>query len=111
MVQIWTTVGRWVREVASLRLSSSIHNETYGVKRSTWGRLSIRFEGGPSYPDMVDDLERASQRYGHLISNGACLTGEDWIQLIVASGGDIDMVAIHAIRTLIPAAMKAGGGA
>lgn len=107
MVQVWTTVGRWVRDVISLRRPSSKRNEVYGVSRSALGRLSIRFEGGPSYPEMVDDLEWALQRYGHLISTGECLTGEEWVQLIVTNGAGVDMVAIHAIRTLMPAAIKA----
>jgi len=107
MVLMWNMVGRWIRDVISLIRPSSKRNEVYTVSRSALGRLSIRFEGGPSYPEVVDDLERALQRYGHLISTGECLTGEEWVQLIVTSGADVDMVAIHAIRTMMPAAIKA----
>ena len=107
MVSMWNMVGRRIRDVISLRRPSSKRKELYGVSRSALGRLSICFEGGPSYPEMVDDLELALQRYGHLISIGECLTGEEWVQLIVANGTDVDMVAIHAIRTLMPAAIKA----
>lgn len=111
MVRMWKVVRLWIKEIVLFGRFGSARNEVYGVSRSVFGRLSIRFDGGPSYPEMVNDLEQSLLCYGYLIDNGTCFTGEEWIQRIVTSGADADMRKIHAIRTLMPAVMKAGGGA
>ncbi|WP_242675358.1 hypothetical protein [Phytopseudomonas dryadis] len=73
----------------------------YGIKRSASGRLRIRFYGGPFYPAMVNDLERAFERFGHLVERGEELSGAQWADRIIASGQSATSAELAAIRTLL----------
>lgn len=110
MVWMWRVVGLLVGAVDLYVRSELVCGEWYGVGRSVFGRLTIRFDGGPSYPAMVDDLERGLERYGGLVKKGVWLTGEEWVQCVIASDPDADMKILHAIRTLMPASVKANEG-
>lgn len=73
------------------------------IRRSALGRLTIRSDGGPCYPQMVDDLESAFRRFGHLVGRGEALTGPEWIDRIAASGQPASVRELDAIRTLLHA--------
>ena len=49
------------------------------IKRSWTGWLSIRFDGGCSYPSMVESLKAVYQRYGYLVRLGESLSAQCWI--------------------------------
>lgn len=75
--------------------------EGFGISRSCLGRLRVRFEGGPSYPAMVETLEGIVKRYGYLVRCGETISGSAWIQRIDQSGGHISDLEIRAIQTLM----------
>ncbi|MBB3105220.1 hypothetical protein [Azomonas macrocytogenes] len=104
MMQRWQW---WARKLHGLRLSVTTLLNTprvddrYMISRSVWGRLSIRFDGGPFYPEMVNDLESAFKRFGHLVEHGEELSGAQWAYRIIASGQSVTAAELNAIRTLL----------
>lgn len=73
----------------------------FGIKRSFFGWLSVRFSGGPSYPQMVEVLQAMAEEYGHLIKRGECLSGAEWLHRISASGTEITLPQLSAVETLM----------
>lgn len=47
----------------------------FGISRSRLGRLSVRFDGGPCYPEMVAALKEMVDDYGNLVKRGERLLG------------------------------------
>lgn len=74
---------------------------SFGIKRSFFGWLSVRFSGGPSYPQMVEILQEMAGEYGHLIKRGECLSGLEWLHRISASGVEITGPQFSAVETLM----------
>ncbi|WP_425929763.1 hypothetical protein [Pseudomonas sp. NyZ201] len=72
-----------------------------GIRRSRLGWLSIRFDGGPFYPEMLEALQQAVIEFGGLVRRGESLTAAEWLQRIDAIGGRITPAQILAIRTLM----------
>lgn len=72
----------------------------FGISRSRLGWLSIRFDGGPSYPQMVARLKDMVDQYGYLVSRGEGISGADWLQRIEASGAVVTEHNMQVIRTL-----------
>lgn len=92
----------WLRQPGPWGLLQRWQPDCYGLSRSVLGWLSIRFEGGPSYPEMINQLKIARQRYGHLIQIGETVRGDEWIERIQLVDPAPDAHLIHAIRTLLP---------
>ena len=74
---------------------------SFGIKRSFFGWLSVRFSGGPSYPQMVEVLQAMAGEHGHLIKRGECLSGSEWLYRISASGAEITGPQLSAVETLM----------
>ncbi|MDU9390504.1 hypothetical protein [Pseudomonas sp. zfem002] len=72
-----------------------------GIMRSRLGWLSVRFDGGPFYPEMLDSLQQAVIDFGGLVRRGESLTAAEWLQRIDAIGGGITPAQILAIQTLM----------
>lgn len=72
-----------------------------GIKRSWLGWLSVRFDGGPYYPEMLDSLQQAVIQFGGLVRRGENLTGTEWLQRIHDAGGCITSTQLLAIETLM----------
>ena len=72
-----------------------------GIKRSRLGWLSVRFDGGPFYPEMLGALQQAVIDFGGLVRRGESLNGAEWLRRIDAVGGSIAPAQILAIRTLM----------
>lgn len=73
----------------------------FGISRSRLGWLSVRFDGGPTYPEMVETLEGMVALHGHLVRRGERISGPEWLQRISDSGVPADESKIKAIRTLM----------
>lgn len=73
----------------------------FGISRSRWGWLMVRFDGGPSYPEMVETLREMVERYGDLVKRGENLSGSQWILRIEQKGSHISEPQIQAVRTLM----------
>lgn len=73
----------------------------FGISRSRLGWLSIRFEGGPSYPEMVGTLKEMVELHGRLVKRGERISGTEWLRRIEASGACISEGQTQAIRTLM----------
>ena len=77
------------------------HLEIHSIQRSSLGRLTIRFEGGCSYPSMVESLKRVFRRSGCLIARGESLSGPHWVKRMLESGHSISKEDVEAVRTLM----------
>lgn len=73
----------------------------FGISRSRFGWLSVRFDGGPSYPEMVETLEGMVALHGHLVRRGESISGPEWLQRIDHSGVSAEESQIKAIQTLM----------
>lgn len=72
-----------------------------GISRSCLGWLSVRFDGGPSYPEMVATLKQMADQYGYLIRRGEKVSGGEWLQRINEAGARLTECQIRAVRTLM----------
>lgn len=79
--------------------SPAVHG--FGISRSRLGWLRIRFEGGPSYPKMIETLEEMAGQYGHLVKRGERLSGAAWLRRIGQSGVWLSEHQIQAVGTLM----------
>ncbi|EFW78488.1 hypothetical protein [Pseudomonas savastanoi] len=82
---------------AKRRISTS----QFGISRSRLGWLKVRFDGGPSYPDMVDVLKEMVGQYGYLVRSGERLSGAEWIERILESRAQVSDVQIRSASTLM----------
>ncbi|HCE6397455.1 MULTISPECIES: hypothetical protein [unclassified Pseudomonas] len=82
---------------AKRRISTS----QFGISRSRLGWLKVRFDGGPSYPDMVDVLKGMVAQYGYLVRRGERLSGAEWTERILGSSAQVSDVQMHSIITLM----------
>lgn len=73
----------------------------FGISRSRLGWLKVRFDGGPSYPVMVDVLERMVEQYGYLVRRGERLSGTEWIERILESCAQVSDVQMRSVSTLM----------
>lgn len=73
----------------------------FGIRRSRLGWLSVRFDGGPSYPEMVATLKDMVARYGHCIKRGEGLSGSEWLRRIEQGDVRITERQRQAIQTLM----------
>lgn len=62
------------------------------------------FDGGPSYPEMVDTLQRMRDEYGYLVERSEKLTASEWLQRINASGVSLTMTQLASVETLMSVA-------
>ncbi|MEC6744506.1 hypothetical protein KH389_01490 [Pseudomonas qingdaonensis] len=76
----------------------------FGISRSRVGRLRVLFDGGPSYPEMIDTLQTMRDEYGHLVKRGEKLTASEWLQRINASGARLTLAQLAAVETLMSGA-------
>lgn len=98
MLRVWKWIIRW----CGRGRFSTVQPYEYVIRRSALGRLSIRFDGGPSYPEMVNDLKGAFERCGHVVRLGEELSGVEWARLITDSGVFISADELNAVLTLLP---------
>lgn len=73
----------------------------FGISRSRLGRLSVRFDGGPSYPEMVDVLQDMVNQYGYLVRRSERLSGEEWIERILETNTQVSALQTLSIKTLM----------
>lgn len=79
------------------------------ISRSWLGLLHIRFDGGCSYPGMMELLQDVYKRTGYLIAVGEALSGPDWINRIVAAGhclSDQERTSILTLMWAVPKTSK-----
>lgn len=77
------------------------HRDEHVIQRSRFGILTIRFDGGCSYPSMIEFLKLLSRRFGHLIVLREKLSGQGWADRIVESGHSLSGEEVEAILTLM----------
>lgn len=73
----------------------------YWIRRSRLGRLSIPFDGGPFYIEMVDSLKEAFDWHGRLVKRGEKISGSEWLRRIDQSDVRITELQRRAIQTLM----------
>lgn len=73
----------------------------FRISRSRFGWLSVRFDGGPSYPEMVATLKQMADQYGYLIRRGEKVSGGEWLQRINEAGARLTECQIQTVRTLM----------
>lgn len=73
----------------------------FGISRSRLGWLSVRFDGGPSYPEMVESLKEIVDRHGHLVKRGDKISGSEWLRRIDQSNVRVTERQRQAIQTLM----------
>lgn len=73
----------------------------FGIRRSRLGRISVRFDGGPSYLEMVATLKEMVDRYGYCVKRGEGLSGSEWLRRIEQSDMRITERQRQAIQTLM----------
>lgn len=84
-----------------LRAATRRSTTTFGIGRSRLGYLRVLFDGGPSYPEMIDALQAMRDEYGHLVKRGEKLTASEWLQRIDASGARLTLAQLTAVETLM----------
>lgn len=102
MLQVGEWLARWMGRFRSAERAGRgriVHR--HAIRRSALGRLTIRFDGGPCYAEMVDALESAYERFGCLVENREELSGREWIERIIATGQPVSAAELDAIRTLM----------
>ncbi len=82
-------------------ISSPIEREYYCIRRSRWGWLLMRFEGGPHYPEMVEILRDLLMRQGALIKRGEQLSGIQWLARMEQCGVSLTQAQRTAVQTLL----------
>ncbi|MHA6192895.1 hypothetical protein ACX3YG_00685 [Pseudomonas wadenswilerensis] len=73
----------------------------FGISRSRFGWLSVRFDGGASYLAMVDTLKEMADQHGHLVRRGEKLSGAEWLRRIGQSGVQLSEHQLRTVRTLM----------
>lgn len=73
----------------------------FGISRSHLGWLKVRFDGGPSYPEMVATLKQMADQYGYLITRGENVSGGEWLQRINGIGVRLTERQIQAVQNLL----------
>lgn len=73
----------------------------FGISRSRLGWLSVRFDGGPSYPEMVAALKEMVDNYGNLVKRGESLLGTEWLRRIDQTSGRTTERQKLAVQTLM----------
>lgn len=73
----------------------------FGIGRSRLGRLSVRFDGGPSYPEIVDMLQDMVNQYGYLVRHGERLSGAEWIERISETNTQVSALQTLSIKTFM----------
>lgn len=73
----------------------------FGLRRFWFGWLSVRFDGGPFYFEMIESLQRAIADFGHLVRRGERLSAEEWLHRINTLGLRITPAQLTAIETLM----------
>lgn len=73
----------------------------FWIGRSRLGRLSIRFDGGPSYTEMIDALKEAVELHGPLVKRGDKISGSEWLRRIDQNDVRITKRHRRAIQTLM----------
>lgn len=73
----------------------------FGISRSHLGWLKVRFDGGPSYPVMVDALQMMVEQYGYLVRRGERLSGAEWIERILHSCAQVSDIQMRSVSTLM----------
>jgi hypothetical protein len=86
--------GRWAGEKKHLQ-------SRFGIRRFWLGWLSVRFDGGPVYFDMVEALQQAIADFGYLVRRGERLSAEEWLHRINTLGLRITPAQLTAIETLM----------
>lgn len=76
----------------------------FGISRSRVGSLRVLFDGGPSYPEMIDTLQVMRDEYGYLVKRGEKLTASEWLHRISASGVRLTLAQLAAVETLMSGA-------
>ena len=71
------------------------------IERSRFGRLSICFDGGCSYPAMINVLSAVFKRYGRLVRFGEQLSAQGWIDRVEERGYQISDQERVAVFTLM----------
>lgn len=95
-------IGMGTKHRNGLHLMAKGHSTaTFGISRSCLGRLRVLFDGGPSYPEMVDTLQKMCGEYGHLVKRGEKLTASKWLQRIKASGARLTLAQLTSVSTLM----------
>ncbi|KQQ49894.1 hypothetical protein ASF84_22060 [Pseudomonas sp. Leaf127] len=84
-----------------LEARRQISRSQFGISRSRLGWLKVRFDGGPSYPDMVDVLKGMVEQYGYLVRRGERLSGVEWIKRILESCAQVPDVQMRSVSTLM----------
>lgn len=102
MLKVWKWIAQWYGRG---RLSSA-QPHRYVIRRSAFGRVSIRFDGGPSYPGMVSDLKSAFETFGHVVRHCEELSGAEWARRIASTGGFITTDELNAVLTLLPSPVQ-----
>ncbi len=85
-------------------IAGRLFTTTFGISRSRFGRLRVRFDGGPSYSEMVDTLQKLCGLYGHLVKRGENLTASEWLQRINANGARLTLDELASVETLMSGA-------
>lgn len=98
MRRVWKRIIQWCWKARF----STAQPYQYVIRRSALGRLSIRFDAGPSYPAMVNDLKGAFERCGHVVRQCEELSGAEWARRITDAGVFISADELNAVRTLLP---------
>lgn len=73
----------------------------FWISRSRLGWLRVRFDGGPSYPEMVESLKEMVDRHGHLVKRGDKISGPEWLRRIDQSDVRTTESQRRAIQTLL----------
>lgn len=73
----------------------------FGIRRFWFGWLSVRFDGGPVYFDMVESLQQAIADFGYLVRRGERLSSEEWLHRINTLDLRITPAQLTAIETLM----------
>lgn len=73
----------------------------FWISRSRLGWLSVRFEGGPFYPEMVETLKEMVDKYGGLVKRGDRISGSEWLRRIDQRNVPITDLQRRAIKTLM----------
>ncbi len=71
------------------------------IGRSRIGWLSICFDGGCSYPAMINMLKAFFKRYGRLVRFGEQLSAQGWIDRVEERGFQISDQERVAVFTLM----------
>lgn len=81
--------------------SERLDARDFGISRSRLGWLSVRFDGGPYYPAMLETLREMAELHGHLVRRGEKISGLEWIQRVNQSGARVTEQQMLAIGTLM----------